>query len=443
MTQEQMNALASQLGTQASEQIKTEVANLKSTMEANMAKFKREGSISKGDYEKEQKALQTAIETVKTIAEKQGKTLTELESKLSSSVGGTGMKSLHQLMDEDAEEIKTIRSNGFGNKQYLLRQDVNGNVFAERYDRKAQVPHAHQTVGGSSGTDTFVPAVTTGVNDIASVIRLANQNNLVNQYRNTPFVFDLVNVIPTSMNTQTAQWWEELTVQGGSSTVAEGTVKPIAQYQYEFKMSPYKKEAVRIGFSDEFRLDFGRIQHEALTNGRKDLYNKINNDILADVKSKATALSITSGNPFYQSVLNPNTFDIIAGMASQVDGASFGGALANGALMSTGQKYFTGITKDLQGGYMNRPDVLSNIAMIGNKAILDNDLLVGDFTKYNVMMRGGIIVKVGYATGDWESNKFSVLLEQYYFNYIPTIHTEAIVKSEITTAKTAIEVQGG
>lgn len=93
------------------------------------------------------------------------------------------------------------------------------------------------------------------------------------------------------------------------------------------------------------------------------------------------------------------------------------------------------------GEWLDRPSVLDNLAFIGNPDVGTDNVIVGDLKAYNVILRGGFIVKVGYNGTDFAENKFSVVMEQYYYDYISTIRKKAIVKgADFATVKAALAV---
>jgi hypothetical protein len=76
---------------------------------------------------------------------------------------------------------------------------------------------------------------------------------------------------------------------------------------------------------------------------------------------------------------------------------------------------------------------------VGNPAMGVDDVIVGDLKQFNVILRGGLLMKIGYNGTDFAQNMFSVVLEQYYFDYISAIRAAAIVKGTTFAAvKTAI-----
>jgi hypothetical protein len=380
------------------------------------------------------KDLKTAFAELEEIARKQGTTLSELGAKYTSIE--TGSKSIGQVLEENQDEIKKVYRNGSGSKEFMIQVNHKGEFVMKPFDstEKAAGPHASTAnVGGAGNTSSIAQAI-----DAATLLRLGGDSAIVSQYRNTPWILDICNMINAGFEMPFAMWYEEQVKQGASANVAEGGAKPLSQYAYSLKTATYKKEATLIGFTQEFALDFARLQSDILGKGRTDLVNRINSAVLANVVTAATAFNTAAS--FKQGVVVPNgnDFDVLAAMAAQVDSAQFG-AVANAALISTFKKYRMGIAKDAQGAYLNRPKVLDNLSFIGNPDMTADQVLVGDFKQYNVILRGGLIVKVGYNGTDFANNMFSVVLEQFYFDYISSLRTPAIVKGpDFATVKTAI-----
>jgi hypothetical protein len=368
-------------------------------------------------------------------ARKQGTTLADLAGKYTSIE--TGSKSIGQVLEENQDEIKKVYQNGSGQKTFMVQVNHKGEFVMKPFDTtKAAGPHGTTAnIGGAGNTSSIAQAI-----DAASLLRLGGDSPILSQYRNTPWILDICNMINAGFEMPFAMWYEEQVKQGASANVAEGGAKPLSQYAYNLKTATYKKEATLIGFTQEFALDFARLQSDILGKGRTDLVNRINSAVLANVVSSATAYNTAVS--FKQGVVvapaTANDFDVLAAMAAQVDNATFG-AVANAAIISTFKKYRMGIAKDAQGGYLNRPKVLDNLSFIGNPDMTADQVLVGDFKQYNVILRGGLIVKVGYNGSDFANNMFSVVIEQFYMDYISALRTPAIVKGpDFATVKTAI-----
>lgn len=378
----------------------------------------------------EGKTLQEEFKRLEQIAKDQGTTLTQLGLKYNSVE--TGNKSIAQVMEETKEELNKVYSQGSGTKQFMITMNHKKEFVARPFD-PTKAATIHGTIDGLGGGGTTA-SIAQSI-DAASLLRLGGDAPIISQYRNTPWIFELCNLVNAGFEMPLALWFEEQAKQGASAAVLEGGTKPAAQYAYTLKSATYKKEAVLLGFSEEFNLDFARLQSDILGKGRVDLVNRINTAILARIVTAATAYNTSAS---FGTVPGANDFDALAAMAAQVDNATFG-ANANAAVMSTFKKYRMGVNKDDTKAYLNRPSVIDNLAFVGNPGQAADDVMVGDFMQYNILLRGGLIVKVGYNGTDFAENKFSVVMEQFYFDYISAIRAAAIVKGpDFATVKTAI-----
>jgi len=384
------------------------------------------------------KNLQEELKRLEGIAKEQGTSLTEISNKMQ--YGGKNALSVAKQLEIDKDELKTIYGNRNGTKTYMLTANAKGEFVMRPFDVidgkfKAAGPHATvAAVGGGGNTASVTQDL-----DAATILRLGSESSpIVSQFRNSPWVFGMCNLINTGYEQPFAVWYDEQAKQGASANVAEGATKPTVQYEYLRKSDTYKKEAMLVSFTDEFSLDFPRLQDDILNKAKIDLVNRMNSAILPRIISAATAYNTGVSFKGDVGIENVNDFDAIAAMAAQVENSTFS-TIANTAVMSTFKKHRLGIQKDTHGGYLNPPASLNNISFVGNPDMGDNNVLVGDFKNYNIMLRGGIIVRVGYIGNDFANNMFSVVIEQFYFDYISDVRKAAIVKgTDFATVKTAI-----
>lgn len=379
--------------------------------------------------------LKGELKKLDDIAKAQGTSLADLSLKIGTNNNGS-YKSIAEVLKENEAEIKKVYENGSGTKTFMVQTNSKGELVMMPFDMTAKAAGPHATISGVGGVGN-TPSITQSI-DAASLLRLGGTSQIISNYRNTSWVFDLANVTNAGFEMPFAMWYEEVAKQGASATVAEGGTKPATQYAYNLKTSPYKKEATLVSFTEEFAMDFPRLQDDIYNKGRIDVINRINAGILANITTNATAYNTATQFKAGSPITNANDFDALAALAAQVDNATFG-ATANTAVMSTFKKYNMGITKSTQGEYLDRPSVLDNLAFIGNPDMGADAVIVGDLKAYNIILRGGFIVKIGYNGTDFAENKFSVVMEQYYFDYISDIRKKAIVKGpDFATVKTAI-----
>ena len=438
MTDQEKAALAKEIGKQTAEKIDQKFTEAEQKAEAIAKEVVAKGAVSQKSFDDYKTAADAAVKEAKDIIEKQGTTLQELSEKLNG--GAASTKSIAETLEDSREELRTIYNNGQGVKHFMVSLDANGRPVMKKVDLSGGSTKAagtHATVAGVGGVGV-VASVASQLSPSA-LLRASGINPVIlNAPRNTPFLLDLVNLTRAGFEQAMAVWFEEIAKEGSAAVVAEGAPKPLVQYKYEMKTASYKKVAQLLNFTDEFVLDFERIQNEILGRGLIDLNNVLNATILADVVANAvgynTATQFKAGEP----VPNVNDYDVIAALKTQVKNSQFG-LTPNGALMSAFKEGRMAITKDANGAYLNRPDYLNDLSFIGNPAVGTDQVVVGDFTNYNVLLRGGILVKVGYNGTDMAENKFSVVQEQYYQNYIADVRKETIVKGpDFATVKAAL-----
>jgi len=432
MTPEELVALQTKVGADAAAAIKKEL-DLYDTKVKQFATdiVDQKGGITKDQFEDYKKSAEAAVEAVKAIAEKQGTTLAEVAAKMGP--GASATKSISQVFAEDAEDLRKIFANGQGNKTYMVTIGEKGQALMKAINLTDTQNKAAGVTASVDGVGLGNVSAITQSLDAATLLRMGAGAQVFGQFRNTPWIFDLCNTINASFNSSMpfVLWFDEKPKVGASNQVAEGTTKPLTQYFYELHSDTYKKEATLVSFTDEFQMDFAQLESQIMNNARIDVINRVNSAILPRIIAAATfyntELSFRGGTGTAHHIDNVNDYDAIAAMAAQVDNATFG-ARANAAVMSTFKKYRMGITKNTQGSYLNPPAILDGISFVGNPAMAADDILVGDFKQYNIILRGGLIVRVGYNGTDFAENKYSVVLEQYYFDYISSIRKVALVK---------------
>jgi len=435
MNEEQYKALVAKIGLEAAADIKARWDTAESKMKEIAAEAVKQGGITEARFKEYETTAKTAIDEVKELARKQGLTLEDLTQKLATT-STSAIKSIAEVLAESDAEFKRIKQQGVGVKEFMVHAKADGTFVMRPLADTNKAAGVTGTVDGLSGggsTSSIAQSL-----DAATLLRIGGTSPLFSQYRNTQWLFDLVNVTTAGWDMPFAMWFEEVAKQGTSTVVAEGATKPTVQYAYTLKSQAYKKEAQLINITEEFSLDFARLQSDIMGKGRIDVLNAVNAVILTDLIAAATAYNTGASFVNATPVANANDFDALAAMAAQVDAATFGNQ-ANSAIMSTFKKYRMGINKSTTNEYVDRPAVLDNLSFIGNPAMAADDVIVGDLKQFNVILRGGFIVRVGYNGTDFAENKFSVVMEQYFYDYISNIRKVAIVKGpDFATVRAAI-----
>lgn len=432
MTQQEIDIIVGQVGKQAGDKIKELFAQHDAAAK-EFANTAASGKISKEVFEEFRKKSDETIEKLNEILVKQGTTITELGLKVEQAKAAS-YKSIAQTMYEDKAALEAIYSQGSGTKQYMLTVNEKGEFVMKPHEPTKTVGPVASISGINGGTAASIFQSI----DAASLLRLGGDSMIISQYRNTTWLFDLVNVINAGWDTMMAMWFEEVARVGNPAVTAEGAAKALNQYGYTLKTATYKKYAMLIGFTEEFNLDFQRLQSDILGKGRTDVLNGINSTLLTDLIAAATAYNTGVSYKNGTVLTQYNDYIAIDAAAAQVDNATFG-AKANAAIMSTFKYHRVNTQMDTQGRFLAPPPSLAGITQLGNPAMGTDDLIVGDLKQFNLILRGGLIVRVGYNGTDFAQNMFSTVIEQYFFDYISAIRAVAIVKGQTFTAiKTAV-----
>ena len=128
--------------------------------------------------EGEIKSLQTQLAELDKAAKSQGTSLATIQAKLSS--GEIGSKSIADVLNEDANELKGIYENGQGRKSYIVHVNAKGEfVMKPLVETKATGPVASIT-GINGGTSASISQTI----DAASLLRLGGNAPIISQYRN-------------------------------------------------------------------------------------------------------------------------------------------------------------------------------------------------------------------------------------------------------------------
>lgn len=438
LSEKEFNALVEKLGQEAAKQIAAETKVAREAI-IEMVKAQTEGNLSEKEFNTFKTQHDEAVAKMTEIIEKQGLSIAEVLTKLEH--GDVREKSIAETLRDAETELKTVYGNRSGNKSFMITLGKDGKTPVMRpFDEtKAAGPHATVAgVGGGGNTASIAQSI-----DAASLLRVANGAQVYDQYRNTPWLFPLTNTYTTGWGTSLFLYFNEKVKQGTSATVAEGATKPTVQYDYEIKSATYKKEAMLVSFTDEFMMDFEGLHNKILSVAQIDLLNAINSKVLTNVTAAATAYNQAAAWKAAGSGLtDPNDWHVIAALAAQVENATFTN-IANSALVNTNRKYRLGTIQTGLGSWLDAPRILDNISLVSNPDMLPANVIVGDLKQYNVAMRGGIIVRVGYNGNDFANNSFSTVVEQFYFDWISDARKPAIVKGDFEVVKAAIKEGAG
>jgi hypothetical protein len=254
--------------------------------------------------------------------------------------------------------------------------------------------------------------------------------------RGTPFILDFVTVGNT--DAPAIIWFDETQKQGDFAVTAEGVVKPLIEYIWVRQSADYRKAAGRSIITEEFDKDYPRLVSKIMQLMNIDCRNEMNALILTDMIAQASPFTFAGLNG---SITDPDNYAAIGAVICQLQSFFY---QPNVLVLNPADAWAMRLTKDLQGRYqmspLNGPDgkTYEFGAIITDPRVAIGFAFVGDGSIYNVDLRGDLIVRMGYSTGDFEANQYTLLVEQYFFNYISQARKPGFVYFEFATVKAVI-----
>lgn len=237
--------------------------------------------------------------------------------------------------------------------------------------------------------------------------------------------------------------------QSTTGFVAEAVAKANGQVQYTEVSVAVKKVAGFIKVSKEMLSDLAFVQAE------------INNDLMASIEqnmddqllngnglgnnidgvlAQATAWS---AGIFAGAIVQAGVIDVLRVAKAQVEGANF---TPTHIVLHPDDVARIEMSKDTQGQYTypnfavgTAPNMqLSGLTIVSSTNITADNFLVGDFSKFNVRVREGVNIQVGYEGDDFARNMVSILAEARLCSFVKQNDVTAFVTGDFTTAIAAL-----
>lgn len=237
--------------------------------------------------------------------------------------------------------------------------------------------------------------------------------------------------------------------QSTTGFINEAGTKANGQVQYMEVSVAVKKVAGFIKVSKEMLADLSFVQAEINNDLMLSIEQNMDDQLLNGtglgnningVLNQATpwAAGVFAGN-----VTNPTVIDVLRVAKAQIEGANF---LPTHIVLNPDDVARIEMSKTTQGEYTYpnfamgmAPNMqLSGLVIISSTNVASDTFLVGDFTKFNVRVREGVNIQVGYEGDDFARNMVSILAEARLCSFVKANDTGAFVTGDFTTAIAAL-----
>ena len=396
-----------------------------------------------------QKITDTVKESLKDLDTKAVNELLEKEiatkEDLDNVLKGEAFTNLETQMKEMIESVNQMKDN---NQKSEIPKSFRESITKALNDNKDAI----QALKNDRNAGVQIKAVgniTVANNTTGRVIRQDRDNVATGVARRNPFVLDIVNVGTT--NAGVYYYVERTGHEGAPTMVAEGAVKPNADWDYIERSASAKKTAVIVTVSKEMLDDYDAMIQDVNDEIQEQINLLLDDQLLTgdgtgtnlegiDANATAFAAGALAGT-----VDSAQKLDVLRAAVAQVHRQFF---TPTYCVVHPDDAASLDLTKDATTGqYILAPFTsadnmqVSGVPIITNTNVTVDDFYCGDFTKFKVKVREGLTMDVGYrgAAGDWENNFVSFLGELRTASYIPENHFGAIVKGDFTSAEALLE----
>jgi HK97 family phage major capsid protein len=322
-----------------------------------------------------------------------------------------------------------------------LKEAINMNI-AEKH---AELVETVIEKKGSFSLDVKTDTTITG--DYTGTVALSTLEPGVNRIaRPIRRIMEIANVGTTSSKFVT---YIQQTVASTTAPVAEAVAKSNGQVSYQEVSVEVKKIAGFIKVSKEMLADLSFVQSEINNDLMEEVMKDIDQGILvgsgvgANLNGVYTVATAWAAGTFAGAVPNATIIDVLRVGKSQIEGANHNpthivlhpaDVAAIELSKATGGEYtypnFTsGMAPNMQ---------LSGLIIVPSTHMTAGTFLIGDFTKFNVRVREGVNIQVGYEGDDFARNMVSILAEARLCSFVKANDTTAFVKGVVATCIAAL-----
>lgn len=288
-----------------------------------------------------------------------------------------------------------------------------------------------------------VKADTTLAGDYTGVVALSQLEQGVNRIaRPIRRMVEISNVGATSSKYVT---YIQQTTASTTAFVAEAGTKANGQVSYQEVSVEVKKVAGFIKVSKEMLSDLAFVRSEINNDLMESVAQNIDTQLLngtgvgANLNGVLASATAWSAGSFAGTITNPTIIDVLRVAKAQVEGNDF---LPTHIVLNPADVAKIELSKTTTGEYTYpnftegmAPNMqLSGLVVVPSTNIAVGTFLVGDFTKFNVRMREGMNIQVGYENDDFARNMVSILCEARLCSFVKANDVEAFVKGDIATA---------
>lgn len=242
-------------------------------------------------------------------------------------------------------------------------------------------------------------------------------------------------------------WVNKTNKQGNAQFIGEGVLKPLASFDLSPEVSNAKKVAEAMKMSTELLYDVEGFETMVRDELRYEVEMAANTAVLTGTLSSTSPAGVTTIASPYTLVgvetTNPNNADAVRAAKAQLVTLNFDRDIV--AFINPIDAANMDLTKANDSGvYMLPPfttadgRVIAAVPVIEDNNIAPGYLLIGDMSKYRILMYQDFFISWGWENDDFRKNLITVLGEMRFHQWSSANWAGAFVYDTFANIKTAI-----
>jgi HK97 family phage major capsid protein len=340
-------------------------------------------------------------------------------------------KTMEDALKTQGLEIKALKENGAANKGYDFSKQLKDFLGSDKFKENCK---------SGKNIDMEIKA--------AAVITTANAANAPHalSYEVIPGIQEAPYEAPTvfpallkgTTTSRTIIWINRINEDGGAAFIAEGTLKPLKDWDYKEESSTAKKIAVRSKVSTEMLQDFSYMESEIRLMLNRDLMDETEEQILtgdgtgANPRGIMTASSAYVGTGLDGTITAPNIVDVLRAGMLQLRLLKY---RPNVVWLNPTEVAGMDLIKSSTGHYIKieTEGVIRTLRVEESLNIPVGYFLMMDTAKWNIRVYEGFRLEFGWENDDFSKNLVTVIAEMRLHSYQNSIDQGALLYDAIAT----------
>jgi hypothetical protein len=241
-------------------------------------------------------------------------------------------------------------------------------------------------------------------------------------------------------------WVNKTNKEGNAQFIGEGVLKPLASFELTVEQSTPKKVAERFRVSTELLHDVDGMQTMIEQEARFEVEVAANTASLTGIASSTSPAGVTTLASAYTlttvETVDPNNMDAIRAAIAQLKTLNFDRDIV--AFINPVDAANMDLSKGEDGHYLLPPfstadgHTIKGVTVIEDNNIAAGFLLIGDMSKYKILMYEDFFVRWGLDSDDFSKNLITMIAEMRFHQVFGANDAGAFIYDSFADIKTLI-----